>query len=161
MKLDRWKTLRPQNSRSFAIVIVAIVGSWIWRQVDPEGWAPVSAILGYWWIIFPAGIAYILIDVLLMEWFGKRTPEGVAETYVDPTQKRLDDIEAAIGRLHRYVQEIDPELAEERELERTFMSGKGGMFAGADHHDYVRAREKAGKRTIRGHNIWRDPDADE
>lgn len=35
-------------------------------------------------------------------------------------------MEAALNRLHDYVQEIAPELEEERQLEREFMSGTGG-----------------------------------
>lgn len=128
-----------------------------WRTLDPEGWKPIGAILAYWWVIFPAWIAYAVIDATLMDWFGKRGADGKADEYVDPLQTRLDMIEAAINRLHDYVQEIDPELQEELRLEREFMSDTGGVFAGMNHMEYVRDREKAGKRTKYGQSIWRDP----
>lgn len=154
----KWKTMRPDTARSLSLLVVAGGTGVVWRTLDPEGWKPVGAILAYWWIIFPAWIAYALVDSMLMEWFGRRSEDGRAELYVDPVQARLDRIEAAIDRLHDYVQELDPELEEERQLEREFMSGTGGMFAGMNHFEYVRDREKAGKRTIRGHSIWRDPE---
>lgn len=93
-----------------------------------------------------------------MEWFGKRDESGKINDFIDPTAKRLDEIEAAINRLHEYVQEIDPDLDEERRLWDDFMNEKH-MLAGADHFQYVRDREAAGKRTLRGfrHSIWRDP----
>lgn len=140
------------------MLIVAAGTGVVWRTFDPEGWKPVGAILAYWWIIFPAWIAYAVVDAMLMEWFGRRAEDGRAEQYVNPVQARLDQIEAALNRLHEYVQEIDPQLEEERQLEREFMTGTGGMFAGMNHFEYVRDREKAGKRTIRGHSIWRDPE---
>ena len=131
-----------------------------WRMLDPQAWKPVGAFLAYGWVIFPAWITYAVIDATLMEWFGKRKADGKAEEYIDPTQKRLENIEAAINRLHSYVQELDPELQEELELERAFLSGHGGMFAGMNHMEYVRDREKAGKRTKYNHSIWRDPPED-
>lgn len=68
-----------------------------------------------------------------------------------------DRIEAAISRLHGYVQEIDPDMYKELRLARKFMSGTGGMFAGMNHMEYVRGREKTGKRKEYSHSIWRDP----
>lgn len=63
---------------------------------------------------------------MLMEWFGRRADDGRAEQYIDPVQARLDQMEAALNRLYDYVQEIDPELDEERQLEREFVSCTGG-----------------------------------
>jgi hypothetical protein len=151
--------MRPATARSISMTIVAASTGMIWRVLDPEGWKPVGALLAYWWVIVPAWIAYALFDIMLMEWFGRRGEDGQTEQYVDPLEVRLEAIEAAINRLHDYVQEIDPELEEERRLEAKFMSGNGGMFAGMNHFEYVRDREEAGKRTIRGHSIWHDPES--
>lgn len=148
--------MRPATARSWATLITAGVTAWALRTYDPETWKPVGAILAYWWVMFPATFLYYIIDIKLMDWFGRKNEEGKTEVYVDPVERRLDQIEQAINRLHRYVQELDPDLKEEFELEREFMSGEGGMFAGMNHMEYVRDRETAGKRTIRGHNIWRD-----
>ncbi len=156
MVTAKWKTMRPDTARGLSMFIVAAVAGIVWRTLDPEGWKPIGAVFAYWWVIFPMWIAYAIIDAVLMEWFGKRTEDGRAEQYVDPIQSRLDHIEAAINRLHEYVQELDPELEQERQLEREFMSEAGGMFAGMNHFEYVRDREKAGKRTVRSHSIWRD-----
>lgn len=150
--------MRPTTARSLAALIVGGATLWLWRLLDPEGFQPIGAILAYAWLVFPASVAYIFVDVLLMEWFGARTAEGKAEAYVDPTQVRLERIERAIDRLHSYVQELDPELAEERQLKAEFMSGNGGIFAGMNHMEYVRDREQAGKRTLNSHSIWSEPD---
>jgi hypothetical protein len=139
------------------MLLTAAGAGFLWRALDPEGWKPFGAILAYWWVIFPAWLAFTVIDALLMGWFGRRKVDGKPEEYIDPTQARLDNIEAAINRLHNYVQELDPELQEEFELEREFMSGNGGMFAGMNHMEYVRDRQNAGKRTKYSDSIWRDP----
>lgn len=154
---SKWQTMRPHTSRQLAMLATAVGVGIVWRTFDPEGWKPFGALLRYWWVIFPAWIAYAIVDHFLMEWFGKRTTDGKPEQYEDPIQKRLDGIEAAINRLHEYVQDIDPDLAEENRLEREFMSGDGGMFAGMNHMEYVRDREKRGLRT-RHTSIWRDPE---
>ncbi len=99
-----------------------------------------------------------MIDMMLMEWFGERNERGQTERYGDPAERRLEQIEAAINRLHDYVRDIDPELAEENRLEREFISGEGGMFAGMNRMEYVRDRERLGLLTRRGQSIWRDPD---
>ncbi len=156
MILSKWKTMRPETARSWSLLLTAMLVGIVWRYFGPEGWKPIGAILAYWWVIFPAWIAYIVIDVWLMDWFGQRAEDGKPQSYVDPVAARLDQMEAAINRLHEYVQELDPELAEEARLEREFMSGTGGMFAGMNHMEYVRDREKAGLRTRRGYSIWRD-----
>ena len=153
----RWKAMRPATSRQLAVLLTAAGAGILWRMLDPDGWKPFGAILAYSWVIFPAWIAFAVVDAALMEWFGKRKADGAAEEYVDPTQARLDNIEAAINRLHDYVQELDPELQEEFRLERDFMSGSGGMFAGMNHMEYARDREKAGRRTKHSRSIWRDP----
>ncbi|WP_157105655.1 hypothetical protein [Sphingomonas sp. TDK1] len=153
---SKWKTMRPETARSLAIMVTAAGTAWSLRTYDPGAWKPLGAILAYWWAIIPAWIVYVVIEIQLMRWLGATTEEGKPEVYVDPVERRLDNIEAAINRLHRYAQGLDPELKEEFELEREFMSGTGGMFAGMNHFQYVRDRENAGKRTIRGHNIWRD-----
>ena len=149
--------MRPHTSRQLAMFITAAGVGIVWRTFDPEGWKPIGEILRYWWVIFPAWIAYAVVNGLLMLWFGKRDESGQPEQYVDPTERRLEQMEAAINRLHDYVQDIDPELAEENRLEREFMSGEGGIFAGMDHMEYVGDREKRGQRTRRT-SIWRDPE---
>lgn len=154
---SKWKTTRPHNSRQLAMLITATGAGIVWRTIDPEGWKPIGAILRYWWVIFPAWIAYAVVDHFVMDWFGKRDESGKAEQYVNPTERRIDQIEAAINRLHDYVHEIDPDMAEENRLEREFMSGDGGMFAGMNHMEYVRDRKKRGLRT-RHTSIWRDPE---
>lgn len=151
----KWKTMRPATAKTFSIIIVAGVTGALIRTFDPEGWKPIGAVLAYAWVIFPAWIAYAIVDGLLMDWFGKRDANGKAEEYIDPTVRRLDNIEAAINRLHEYVQEIDPDLAEERELEAEFERGDS-LFAGANLAAYEDERRKAGKRTRR-QSIWRDP----
>lgn len=118
--------MRPHTARSLSMLIVAAGTGVVWRTLDLEGWKPVGAILAYWWIIFPAWIAYAVVDAMLMEWFGRRADDGRAEQYIDPVQARLDQMEAALNRLYDYVQEIDPELEEERQLEREFVSCTGG-----------------------------------
>lgn len=148
--------MRPNTARSIAMVITVAATAWALRTYDPEAWKPVGAILAYSWVIIPAWVAYALIDAQLMEWFGNRTADGTKEVYIDPVTDRLDRIERAINRLYRYVQELDPELAEERYLEEQFKSGQGGMWAGMDYLEYVQEREKVGKRTIRGDSIWHD-----
>ena len=152
---SKWKTMRPLTARQLAMLITAAGVGIVWRTIDPEGWRPIGAMLRYWWVIFPAWIAWAVIDYFLLKWFGKRDESGKAEQYVDPTERRFERIEAAINRLHDYVRDIDPELAEERRLERAFMNGEGGMFAGMSHMEYVRDREKRGLRT-RTTSIWRD-----
>jgi len=154
---SEWKKMRPHTSRQVAMLITAAGVGIIWRTFDPEGWRPIGQILRFWWVIFPAWIAYAVIDAILMEWFGKRNERGQTEQYVDPAERRIEEIEAAINRLHDYVRDIDPVLAEENRLEREFMSGEGGIFAGMDHMEYVRDRERRGLRTRRGRSIWRDP----
>ena len=154
----KWKTMRPHTSRQLAMFITAAGVGIAWRTFDPEGWRPIGQILRYWWVIFPAWIAYAVIDTMLMEWFGRRSESGQTEQYVDPTEQRFEQVEAAFNRLHEYVQDIDPELAEENRLKREFMSGEGGMFAGMNHMEYVRDREKRGLRTRRGQSIWHDPE---
>ena len=152
-----WKTMRPETSRQLGALIVGLTGGVVWRYLDPEGFKPFAALLAYWWVIFPAALAFIVTDVMLMEWFGQRTEDGKPREYVKPLDDRLDRIEAAINRLHDYVQEIDPDLAEERLLEGEFHTDTGGMFAGMNHMEHADARRKAGKRTLRDGGIWRDP----
>jgi len=147
----------PHTSRQVAMLITAAGTGIIWRTLDPEGWKPIGQILQYSWVIFPAWIAYAIIDSILMSWFGKHDENGKPEKYIDRTEQRFEQVEAAIDRLYTYVQDIDPDLAEENRLEREFMSGEGGMFAGMNHCEYVRDREKRGLRT-KHTSIWRDPE---
>jgi hypothetical protein len=149
--------MRPDTSQQLAIIITAASVGIVLRTFDPEGWKPIGQILRYWWVIFPALISYFVINVILMKWFGKRDESGKTEQYVDPTERRFEQLEAAINRLHNYVQDIDPELAEGNRLEREFLSGEGGMFAGMKHMEYVRDREERGLRT-KHTSIWRDVD---
>ena len=148
--------MNPETARLLAVAGTGLGTGIIWRWLDPESWKHIGIILAYIWVIIPMHFAYILINVLLMDWFGKRTKSGGVEEYIKPLDRRLDNIEAAINRLHDYVQQIDPELEEERGLEDEFMSGQGGIFAGMNHMEYVRDQKKAGKRTM-GRSIWRDP----
>ena len=155
--VSKWNKMQPETSRQLSILIVAAGVGIVWRTFDPEGWKPIGQILRYWWVIFPAFISYSVINAKLMEWFGKRDESGKIEQFVEPTERRFEQIEAAINRLHEYVQDIDPDLAEENRLEREFLSGEGGMFAGMSHMEYVRDREKRGLRT-KHTSIWHDVD---
>ena len=151
----KWRTLDPKSSRQLAIMLTGGGTAIIWSIIDPEGWEPFVKILAFWWVFVPIFIAKVVIDQALMSWFGRRKANGDIEEYVDQKQERLDRIEAAINRLHDYVQEIDPDLEEEFRLEQEFMSGNGGMFAGMNHMEYIRNRKKAGKRTSFT-SIWYD-----
>ncbi len=102
--------MKPETARLMAAAATGIGTVSVWRWLDPEGWRPFGAILAYLWVILPAFLAYIMIQVLLMEFFGQRTKYGTVEEYLNPVGQRLDAIEAAINRLYDYVQEIDPEL---------------------------------------------------
>lgn len=148
--------MRPATAKTFSIIITAGITGALIRTFDPQGWKPIGAVLAYAWVIIPAWFAYAVLDGFLMEWFGQRDENGNAEEYIDPTTRRLDNIEAAINRLHRYVQEIDPDLAEGRRLEREFERGDS-VFAGANLSAYEDERRKLGRRTKWSNSIWRKP----
>jgi hypothetical protein len=150
--------MSPATARSLGWLIYCFIAVWAWRTFWPESWASFSKIISacmplLWWGL--GGIfGATFIETYLLEWFGKRNKKGKLERYEDPNQARLERIDNAIHNLYGYVQELDPELAEERTLEKDFYSD-AHMFAGMNLMEHVRERRKQGKRTLNDGFIYK------
>ncbi len=61
---------------------------------------------------------------------------------------KFDHIQELFNGLRDYLYEIDPQFDEERQTLESFLSGSGGMLAGATHNDLMREKKESGRRTL-------------
>ncbi|MFM5895597.1 MAG: hypothetical protein ACKOQM_14360 [Novosphingobium sp.] len=62
--------------------------------------------------------------------------------------QKFDALFEQLNGLREYLYEIDPQFDEERQALESFMSGSGGLMAGAAHNELMRERHEAGRRTL-------------
>ena len=62
--------------------------------------------------------------------------------------KKLDGLFDQFNGLREYLYEIDPQFDDERMSRDEFLSGNGGMFAGADDLELVLKKNQDGARTL-------------
>ncbi len=158
MTAAKWRVISPKLSREIALITTGISSGIAWQVLNPESWATIKGLLESAWVIIPAAVLYFVLDSALMSVFGRRKTNGQIEAYQDPLQARLERIETAIGRLHSYVQELDPELEEEFRLWEKFNSGD--LYAGSDLSRYLAKRREDGFRTKNDPFLW-EPDPDD
>ena len=69
-------------------------------------------------------------------------------TKLERVHSRFDQLFESFNGLREYLYEIDPQFDEERALREAFMTGTGGMFAGADDLELQTQKKKDGFRTL-------------